>query len=125
MYIAALNADASLGWDPVGFISWQERVSVSKLNTAYLNDDLHLFAVTGHSDLTADLNTATAGLYYAFYEKWKILIGNRLWIKWFLCQKNSIITYWSFYLHVNTIVYQLALTQTTHARTEHIIDLSQ
>jgi hypothetical protein len=48
------------GWNPVRFFSWQEQGSVSKLNTACLNDNVHLFVVTDRNDLTADRNTGFA-----------------------------------------------------------------
>jgi len=68
--------------------------------------------------------TATLDL-HAFYDKWEILIGDRSRRKCFYAKKISSIIYWSFYLFLHFTVYLLDLTQTTHARTEHIIDLSQ
>lgn len=68
--------------------------------------------------------TATLDL-HAFYDNWKILIEDWSRRKCFYAKKNSSIINLSIYLFLHTAVYLLDLTQTTHARTEHIIDLSQ
>jgi hypothetical protein len=72
---------------------------------------LSQIAVT--SPLTAALD------FHAFYDKWKILIGDRPRRKCFYAKKNSSILYWSIYLFLHTTVYLLDLTQNTHARTHY------